>query len=182
MALEDGKEVILGKKAKYVLPLIGLIALSGCVTEPDLIASNSEDIPNANEQFETIFDVYSAFRADGGEFNEDFGGWNYGSDGYLHVLITCEDVSAYEFLNEDEKRVVFDPAEYSFGYLDRLAENLYLTVDDMVFDTASANIHKNMVDIYVSDDVYNDVELMNRLRESVGELPVDFAPPITLII
>ncbi len=170
------------EKAKYVLPLIGLIALSGCVTEPAPITSSQNDIPNVSEQFETIADVYSAFRANDGEFNEDFGGWNYGGDGYLHVLVTCGDVSAYVFLNEDEKRVVFDQTEYSFEYLNQLAKSISLTVDGMAFETASVNIHQNMVDVYVSDDVYNDTELMNRLREAAGELPVNFTTPRTLII
>ena len=85
-------------------------------------------------------------------------------------------------MNEDEKRVVFDQTEYSFEYLNQLAKSISLTVDGMAFETASVNIHQNMVDVYVSDDVYNDTELMNRLREAAGELPVNFTTPRTLII
>lgn len=155
------------KKALFTIPLVCLTTLAGCV-------SRTDDIPNRSKQFDIVFEVYEAFSEDGGGLNDDFGGWNYGSDGYLHVMVT-RSASEYEFLNEGEKRVVFEDAEYSLNYLEELAAGLSLDAGGVRLEGGSVSVHKNCVIVYVGEEIYDDGESMARLREEAGELPVEFA-------
>lgn len=169
------------KKTLFIISLVCLTASSGCAASTG-ITSEAWEILNMNEQFNAIFDVYDAFSEDGKGFNDDFGGWNYGGDGYLHVMVTCDDTLAYEFLNEEEKRVIFEPAEYSQNYLEELAENFVLTVGDIKLEGGSVSVHKNDIIVYVDVETYNDSELMARLYEAARDAPVDFVTSRALIV
>lgn len=139
--MSDNRGIFMKIKTSFIVPIFCLTALAGCA--PATVTPDTGEIPNMEEQFDTVSDVYLAFYADDESFNDDFGGWNYGSDGYLHVMVTCEDTSSYEFLNEDEKRAVFETVEYSLNYLVELAESFTLTVGDVTLEGGSVSVHKN---------------------------------------
>lgn len=164
---------------RKIIAVAAALMLCGCVAaqpeERALQAADEETIEateDAREKLPFQYEAVTAYQrlwesfetADNGDviYPDDYAGSYIDDKNYFVVVLTTEDTSAYEYLQEEFSCVLFKKAQYSLSYM--------LSVQDSIYDELTEEQQKALTCTGVNQqDNYVSVEF----DDTLAELPED---------